>query len=152
MSLYIFDKDGTLIMGYNGRPANIPEEQIVLPNVIETIAQLQDNGHKVAIASNQGGVEMGYLTNVDAIYLMMDCAQKIGAPNADFDFCPHFVSPCECRKPRPGMLLHLMELTGFDAKDTIMVGDQESDRLAAQNAGCQFQWAHDFFSWTYLKE
>lgn len=149
--LYIFDKDNTLVSGLKDRPANTPDEQSLLPNVVEVIAGLIAAGHRIAIASNQGGVEMGYLTHIDAINLLVDCAVKIGATQADLDFCPHFHFRCECRKPKPGMLLRLMARAGFlDGREVIMVGDQESDRLAAAAAGCRFIWAAEFFGWNSI--
>lgn len=49
------------------------------------------------------------------------------------------------RKPSPGMLLQAMEDAGAAPGETLMVGDREDDRLAAERAGCDFQWAHEFF-------
>jgi len=49
------------------------------------------------------------------------------------------------RKPNPGMLLQAMADAGVTPADTLMVGDTESDRQAAENAGCAFAWADEFF-------
>jgi HAD superfamily hydrolase (TIGR01662 family) len=51
----------------------------------------------------------------------------------------------EWRKPSPGMLLQAMADANVSSAETLMVGDREDDRLAAQRAGCDFQWAEDFF-------
>jgi len=144
--LYIFDKDGTLVGGASNRPANAPEEQILLPGVAEKIAALKAAWHKIAIASNQGGVAWGFISLAQAEALVMDAAKKIGAD--DYLLCPHDDRKnhaCECRKPRPGMLINLMEANGFSPAETILIGDQESDRQAADAAGCQFVWASEFF-------
>lgn len=49
------------------------------------------------------------------------------------------------RKPAPGMLLYTMEVNNTTPETTLMVGDSEEDRLAAEAAGCHFQWAWEFF-------
>jgi HAD superfamily hydrolase (TIGR01662 family) len=49
------------------------------------------------------------------------------------------------RKPEPGMLLYAMSLVGATPADTLMIGDGEEDIQAAENAGCAFQWAWQFF-------
>lgn len=49
------------------------------------------------------------------------------------------------RKPQPGMLLEAMGYSGWEQSKTLMVGDSPEDQQAAQNAGCDFRWAWDFF-------
>lgn len=146
--LFIFDKDGTLVDGPAGRPPNKPEEQSLMPGVLEVIARLRAEGHLIALASNQGGVAWGFISMDDADALMRDCAQKIGGVDA-YRFCPHDPRKgqfCECRKPRPGMILSIMAELGIsDPGQVVFVGDQESDRQAAEAAGVRFVWADQFF-------
>jgi len=144
--LYVFDKDNTLVSGMGNRPANTPDEQTLLPGVAEKISELRARGHHIAIASNQGGVAWGFITMERARELMIDCAEKIGGAN--YEFCPHDDrknAPCGCRKPRPGMLINLMRKTGCLPAETVMVGDQDTDRQAAEAAGAHFEWAQEFF-------
>ena len=156
MALYIFDKDGTLVGGANGRPANKPNEQQPLPGVVAKIAALRAAGHKIAIASNQGGVAWGFISEAQARELVRDAAEKIGG--VDFWRCccyderaaaknpgAPFARKSYRRKPAPGMLREIMRAAGASAEDTIMVGDQDSDRQAAEAAGVRFVWAADFF-------
>lgn len=49
------------------------------------------------------------------------------------------------RKPQPGMLVHAMTIFLTTPEQTLMIGDSEEDRLAAITAGCDFQWAWQFF-------
>lgn len=49
------------------------------------------------------------------------------------------------RKPDTGMLVAAMTAQGCAPQETLMVGDGEEDREAAENAGCAFQWAWEFF-------
>jgi D-glycero-D-manno-heptose 1,7-bisphosphate phosphatase len=154
--LYIFDKDGTLIASLGKRPANTPAEQRLLPGVFEKLAELRAAGHRLALASNQGGVAWGFLTLEKAEALMLDCAEKVGGLDA-FRFSPYdsraaarrpnspYAREDESHKPRPGMLLEIMAQLGAAPAETVMVGDQESDLQAAEAAGVQFAWAEAFF-------
>ena len=155
--LYIFDKDGTLIASLGKRPANSPAEQHPLPGVVKKLAELRGAGHRLALASNQGGVAWGFLTLEKAAALMQDCAEKVGGLDA-VRFSPYdskaaarrpnspYAREHESRKPRPGMLLEIMAELGAAPAETVMVGDQESDREAAEAAGVQFAWAETFFA------
>lgn len=162
--LFIFDKDGTLVRNAVNpqKPPNKTEEQEVLPNVLEKLAELREQGYKIAVCSNQGGVAWGFITPQEARSLMDDCDKKIGG--SDFStFCPydsrakgkpnaHPIYSNEpilekiMRKPAPGMLLDAMWVLGFKPEDTIFVGDQDSDQQAAENADVKFIWAKDFFT------
>lgn len=154
--LYIFDKDGTLIRGLGNRPANTPEEQVVLPGVVEKLAELRAVGHTIAIASNQGGVAWGFLTVKEAQALVEDAAEKVGG--VDFWRCccyderatsrnpgSRYARKSYRRKPAPGMLREIMRAAGARPTQTIMVGDADSDQAAATATGCGFVWAADFF-------
>ena len=157
MTLYIFDKDGTLVSGFDNRPANKPEEQILLPGVLKKITGLRHAGHKIAIASNQGGVAWGFITFNQAVELVLDAAEKIGGvsdwmispydPKAKEKHPGSFARDDFTRKPQPGMLIVIMGKLGCGCDRTIMIGDMESDQQAAQAANCQFIWAKDFFGW-----
>jgi len=155
--LYIFDKDGTLIASMGKRPANTPAEQRPLPGVVIKLAELRTVGHRLALASNQGGVAWGFLTLEKTAALMQDCADKVGGLDA-VRFSPYdpkaaarrpnspYAREDQSRKPRPGMLLEIMAELGASPAETMMVGDQESDREAAEAAGVQFAWAEAFFA------
>jgi D-glycero-D-manno-heptose 1,7-bisphosphate phosphatase len=146
--LYIFDKDGTLV-GKGAWPASGERaEQPLLPGVERRLANLRKDGHRLAIASNQGGVAWGFITLADADFLVKACADKIGADA--YAFCPHDDrkgTRCECRKPRPGMLLQIMAQLDAAPDDVVMVGDDDVDRQAADAAGVRFVLAEEFFKW-----
>lgn len=157
--LIIFDKDGTLIgvpSPAENRPANTPEEQILLPGVAEKIAAIKAAGAKIAIASNQGGVAWGFISYAQAEALLADCAAKIGADA--WAFCPHderaagkpnarseYAVPCACRKPKPGMIIRLAKRLRAPLSQVVFAGDRPEDEQAAQAAGVRFEWADEFF-------
>jgi HAD superfamily hydrolase (TIGR01662 family) len=160
MKLVIFDKDGTLFGVPDpaaNRPANRPEEQVLLPRRAAKIRALRKQGVKIAMASNQGGVAWGFITYSQAVCLMADAAAKIGGVDG-YRFCPHdaraagkpnarpqYAIPCGCRKPAPGMLNDLMTSLRVTPDETVFVGDRDEDRLAAQAAGVRFIEADEFF-------
>jgi histidinol-phosphate phosphatase family protein len=148
--LIIFDADGTLRRcTVKGQPCpNAPGQWELMPNVKETIAKLQNT--VFAIVSNQAGIAYGYLTEAMATRLLYDLGiEAFGSRNCfSVDLCPHAVDAgCDCRKPKPLMLQRAMNLTRCPPGRTLYVGDMESDRRAAENAGCAFMWAKDFFGW-----
>jgi D-glycero-D-manno-heptose 1,7-bisphosphate phosphatase len=64
-------------------------------------------------------------------------------PNASVD---EYRQDCECRKPKPGMVIEAMAAHGVGPENTTFVGDLPSDRDAALAAGVGFAWAEDFFA------
>ncbi|MEP0806553.1 MAG: HAD-IIIA family hydrolase [Chloroflexota bacterium] len=160
MKLIIFDKDGTLVGVPDpaaNRPANRPEEQVLLPGRLEKIKALRKQGMRIALASNQGGVAWGFITYDQAAALMADCARKIGGADI-IRFCPHdaraagkpnarehYAIQCGCRKPAPGMLQDIMAFLRVTPEETVFVGDRDEDRTAAEAAGVRFMWADEFF-------
>lgn len=160
MTLIIFDKDGTLVQDCGNRPPNTPDEQFLLPGVYLKCQHLLKLGHILAVASNQGGVAFGFMSDAEAQKIVRHAADLIGAQI--WNYCPHhpngnneFAQVCECRKPGPKMILDIIkvarEVYKLDFKEIVFVGDQETDRQAAEAAGVQFQWADDFFaSWKQI--
>ena len=162
--LYIFDLDQTLVRPVEGlKVPNSIREQVIIPGVVEQCARFKELGAKLSIASNQGGVSLGICTLEEAQERVKHVANAIGAEhwmisifheqatrNMAYFHIP-FVGTTShpyYRKPAPGMLLHLMMQFRANAPDTWFIGDQESDREAARNAGVQFAWAMDFFGWS----
>jgi D-glycero-D-manno-heptose 1,7-bisphosphate phosphatase len=168
IQLVIFDADGTLRRTtVPGQPCpNGPDEWEVMPNVRKTLLRVLVTAPRfgewemvrgIGVASNQGGVGLGYLTAemaagllgdlVAAVYPVMD-REAFGRVRARVIMCPHAPDAgCGCRKPQPGMLWWLMGHYGAAPPTTLYVGDMESDQEAASYAGCHFMWAKDFFGW-----
>jgi D-glycero-D-manno-heptose 1,7-bisphosphate phosphatase len=149
--LIIFDKDGTLVYSLGDRPPNTLQEQVIVPGVLEHCAELRQQGHILAVASNQGGVAFGRFSLQEAHLLVKSVADAIGA----ITYAVCVVHPngktratkreSIYRKPNPGMIEYLMDATGFLPADTLYVGDLDTDRDSAQAAGVRFEWADTFF-------
>lgn len=156
--LIIFDKDGCLVKSVVNRKTgkshapNKLEEQDYFEDVAAKCAELRAEGHTLTIASNQGGVAFGIFPADEAELLVKAAAEYIGAAayRVCFDHPKGNVAPYNTesyyRKPNPGMLEALMHEFGFMPQDTLMIGDWETDKQAAEAAGCHFEWAHVFFN------
>ena len=97
----------------------------------------KDKGFSIIVVTNQSGIQRGYYSLLDYTNIcihMLKEFEKVGL-NIEIRACPH--SPetnCFCRKPKIGMLLD--ERSHYD----VMIGDQDSDMLAAKNSGIQNRW------------
>ncbi|MDP1574302.1 MAG: D-glycero-beta-D-manno-heptose 1,7-bisphosphate 7-phosphatase [Coxiellaceae bacterium] len=138
--LIILDRDG--VINFDS-PDYIksPEEWIPIPGSIEAIAQLSKK-HSVIIATNQSGINRGLfsLDTLNKIHekMIMQINAAGGKLKAIY-FCPHTpTEDCDCRKPRPGMLLQIQKDFNVKNTDMIYIGDSEKDYEAAQAMGCSF--------------
>ncbi len=153
IKLYIFDADGTLRRTtVPGLPCpNRPGEWELIPGVRERLARIDwgAGGARFGVASNQGGVGVGYMTLAAARRLLADmvvAAFGVEPPPGSIEICPHApYAACACRKPEPLMLRRLMRRFGASPAETLFVGDMDKDEEAARRAGTRFMWAHEFF-------
>lgn len=89
MKLVIFDKDGTLTTTKSGNTfAQSPQDQELITGVAKRLEQLRRDGWKIAIASNQGGVDAGYKSLDDAVEEMRVCLSLTKIEIAYF--CPSY--------------------------------------------------------------
>ena len=154
--LMIFDADDTLrFCTVKGQPCpNKPGEWSILKNVKKKLAEYNwgsplENKIGYGIASNQGGVGMGYFKAEMAFQLLKDTFISAFGFEPENDVIKMSTEKpyknSECRKPRPGMLIDLMNYWKVGPKNTLFVGDMESDKQTAENAECDFMWAKEFF-------
>jgi D-glycero-D-manno-heptose 1,7-bisphosphate phosphatase len=135
------DRDGVL----NPRP---PEHTYLasaqqfewLPGARKAVIGLKDAGWIVAVVSNQRGVARGLLTS-DALAQIEQRIQRDLPPPATLDgfyYCVHDVDAgCDCRKPRPGLIVRAAAELGVDRSASWMIGDDVSDVAAGRAAGCR---------------
>jgi len=111
-----------------------------IDGVFETCRHFQDKGYLIIIITNQAGIARGKYTEQDFNVLtkwMEDEFKKEGLEISKTYYCPHhpdFSGECECRKPQPGMLLQAKKDFSIDMKNSILVGDKNSDIEAGINA------------------
>lgn len=153
--LLMLDRDGTLNRGLGSRPPNHPGEVELLPGVAARLHQCAALGWRLVIVTNQGGVAFGYQTERQASAIHQKVLDALPVDVDASYLCPHhprgtvarYAAECLNRKPAPGAILDALARFGARPGDCLFVGDQETDRLAAQAAAVPFRWAADFFGW-----
>jgi len=118
-------------------PRNLSEFEI-LPGVAAACARLRQAGYLLVVATNQPDVGRGTLKQetVETIHAEM-CRQL---PIDRVEVCYHpgaEQSDCDCRKPKPGMLLRAGRELGIDLRQSWMVGDRWRDVDCGRAAGCR---------------
>jgi D-glycero-D-manno-heptose 1,7-bisphosphate phosphatase len=140
MKLIILDRDGVINFD-SDQYIKSPEEWRPIPGSLEAIARLTQWGWRVVVATNQSGVGRGLfeMDTLNAIHdkMMRAVAQAGGRIDAIF-FCPHTnADKCDCRKPKPGMLVEIAQRYNADLAGVPAVGDSLRDLLAAVAVGAQ---------------
>ena len=140
MKLVVLDRDGT-INHDSDQYIKSPAEWKPIKGSLEAIARLTQSGHRVVVATNQSGIARGLfdMTTLNAIHDAMHRAvhQAGGRIDAIF-FCPHAGDAnCECRKPRPGMLLEIGRRMNAPLEGVPVVGDALRDLQAAAAVGAR---------------
>jgi histidinol-phosphate phosphatase family protein len=138
----ILDRDGVL----NRKPAQASyvrswEEFEWITGAKEAIALLTQHGYRLIVVSNQAGIGRGVMSEEDLARvherMLAEVAESRGAIEAIYH-CPHdWNEGCECRKPRPGMLLQAQRDFDLNLSRVVFLGDDERDAQAADAAGCR---------------
>jgi|SRR5579863_4405800 len=128
-----FDRDETIVVDvpFNGDPDLVEPA----PNAKALLDRLRAAGLPLAVVSNQSGIGRGFITaeQADAVNRRVD---TLLGPFAGFFICPHAPEEaCDCRKPKPKLILDAARALGVDPACCVVVGDRESDVEAARNAG-----------------
>jgi D-glycero-D-manno-heptose 1,7-bisphosphate phosphatase len=136
------DRDGTL----NVRPreheyVTSEAEFVWLPGAAEGVARLARAGFVLTVVSNQRGVARG-LVHPSVLHqietLIQDELGRYGCSIAAFRYCVHDIEHgCDCRKPKPGMILRLARQLGLDLACSWVIGDARTDVRAGVAAGCR---------------
>lgn len=144
------DRDGT-INKYVGFLRNLDEFEL-LPGVAEAVREINSSGYLAIVVTNQPVVARGEVSfdKLETIHHKMETL--LGKEGAYLDaiyFCPHHPDKgydgeiqelkieCECRKPKPGMLLKASKDFNIDLENSWMVGDGGNDIKAGIAAGCK---------------
>ena len=134
------DRDGVI----NKKPAEHDyvkswKEFILLDGVVESLKLFHSLGYLTVVITNQAGISKGLMTE----YTLQDIHNQLnklllksGIKIDRFYYCPHQDRDhCRCRKPKPGMIEKAVKDHDIDLKDSILIGDSETDLKLGQNAG-----------------
>lgn len=144
------DRDGTLNK-YVGFLKNIEDLELI-PGVPDAVRAINESGYLAILITNQPVVARGDITFAQLREIHNKLETLLGAEGAYLDgiyFCPHHPHKgyageipelkidCDCRKPKPGMLLKAAVNFHIDMESSWMVGDSENDVKAGKAAGCK---------------
>ncbi|MBT4484704.1 MAG: HAD family hydrolase [Candidatus Latescibacteria bacterium] len=132
------DRDGVINVERGVYTTTIDQWQWI-PGALEGIKRLADAGFSIIVITNQACIAKGIQTEEGLAILhefMLDHIRKIGGDILRIYHCPHRDSDnCNCRKPKPGMLLGAAEDFGINLAETFLIGDSGRDIEAGRNAG-----------------
>ena len=141
--LLILDRDGVIIKD-NNYVCSFDKVELLTKN-IEIFKRFQEHGWSLAVATNQSAVARGFISEQDMLEFNCELLSYIQInfhlTISTFLYCPNhpeFSRNCRCRKPNPGMLLSLMKIYGITRSNCLFIGDQTTDKEAAQRSGVSF--------------
>ena len=134
------DRDGIINKERKDYVKTIDELEI-FENISWCIKQLKKNNFLVIVITNQSAINRG-LTSVEKIYEIHDSIQnyleKFGTKIDAFYFCPHRPDEnCMCRKPNSELITKASNDFDIDLQSSWMLGDNDTDIIAGQKAGCR---------------
>ena len=140
MKLIILDRDGVINQDSDNYIKS-PEEFIPLPGSLEAISRLHRAGYTITVATNQSGISRGYF-DIDTLNRMHEkLYQLLAVHGGQIDgifYCPHGPDDnCECRKPKPGLLLDIKSRFNTVMQDVPVIGDSLRDLQAARSVGAK---------------
>ena len=112
-----------------------------IDGIVSLCQHYQEKGYLLFVVTNQSGIAREYYNENDFNRLttwMLDQFKIKGVFISKVYFCPHhpkISGECNCRKPKPGMLLQAKDEYNLDMKNSIIIGDKERDIEAGYNAG-----------------
>jgi histidinol-phosphate phosphatase family protein len=130
------DRDGVLIAdkGYLSRPEDVE----IMPGVADALTQLHRGGWRMVVVTNQSGIGRGLFSMEDCERVNERMAELLPVQLDGVFVCPHRPDEgCDCRKPRPGLLIKAAQELGLDLAQSAMIGDRITDVEAGHAAGCR---------------
>ncbi len=143
------DRDGT-INKYVGFLRNIDDFELI-EGVSEAIKMINQSGYLAIVVTNQPVIARGEVTWDELHEIHKKMETLLGKDGAYIDgiyICPHhpdkgfegerpeYKFDCDCRKPKPGLLLQAAKDFNIDLSKSIMIGDSSRDVEAGKNSGC----------------
>lgn len=144
------DRDGVVCQDMDTNP--ISKYFKLLPGVSKAIQIINDSNYLSILVTNQPMIAKGFVTLKEVEQTNKTMETQLGNEHCFLDgiyFCPHHPEKgfkgeipelkidCDCRKPKPGMLIKASLDFNINLKNSWMIGDRETDIEAGNNAGCK---------------
>lgn len=133
------DRDGVIIREH-GDYTWLLEDVKMNDGIGEQLAKLQQNGYKLIVISNQGGIGKGLYTTKEADYIHFHISRILSLSGVVIDeyyYCPHHpnTGKCICRKPDSQLLEKALARFELNAAECYFIGDTDRDMEAGIKAG-----------------
>jgi D-glycero-D-manno-heptose 1,7-bisphosphate phosphatase len=138
------DRDGVINKdtGY----VHLVDDFVYIDGVFDACLALKKMGYLLVVVTNQSGIARGFYSEDDFHTLTEWMDWNFADKGVDIDgiyYCPHhpekgigeYKQDCDCRKPKPGMMLDAAKFLKIDLANSVMVGDKADDMRAAKAAG-----------------
>jgi histidinol-phosphate phosphatase family protein len=150
-SAIFLDRDGCLVPDIPKGRMNLHATELET-DTLSAIANANKRGIPVFIVTNQPAIAKGWISEADVFRVQGEFEAILQGHQGiidDFRFCPHHPERgfageiqhlkivCNCRKPKPGMILHLADLHGVKLSNSFVVGDSSSDLDLALAVGAR---------------
>jgi D-glycero-D-manno-heptose 1,7-bisphosphate phosphatase len=141
------DRDGVIIDDV-GLLSSVGQLRLIDGSAL-AIQRFKQKGFRVIVVTNQTVIARGLQTNIDVdrihYHLQEILFQEVGEMVDAFYVCPHHPNAnlveyrvvCECRKPKPGLILQAASDWQIDRSRSWLIGDRLSDVMAGNLAGCR---------------
>jgi len=151
------DRDG--VINYDSGYTSKVESFRFVDGIFDVCRVAKQLGYLIIVVTNQAGIGRGYYSEQDFLNLTKWMCEQFLTENVfinDVFYCPYhpehgvgaYKKDSFDRKPNPGMLLRAAEKYELDLKKSVMIGDNDSDMLAAKKAGigirCQYRYGVDY--------
>lgn len=148
------DRDGVINEKKQGEFISSSEALHIIPGVSDAIRQFHSLGFKIFVVTNQPSIARGLCSEEVLANIHAKMLHDLGAAGKFIDavyYCPHhpekdhadipshtlkYRIDCDCRKPKPGMLIQAAKEHSIDLAASIMIGDHDRDIEAGKSAGC----------------
>ncbi|MCY3742311.1 MAG: D-glycero-beta-D-manno-heptose 1,7-bisphosphate 7-phosphatase [Candidatus Poribacteria bacterium] len=140
MKTVFLDRDGVI----NRNPPNMGyvrrwSEFSFIPNSRKAIRELTQSGYRIIVVTNQAGIGRGLFSEEDLKDIHSRMVSKIAETGGRIDavyYCPHHPKAgCECRKPKPGMLIRAVREHNIELSSAYLIGDSTTDIQAGRCVG-----------------
>ena len=139
MKVVLLDRDGTVIVDPPDERVDREDKIQLFPDSISALQKLADNGFSVILITNQAGISEGRINEDDFNRINNKVIEQLATSGVKIlktYMCPHGPNDgCECRKPKPTMILQAAKEFDLDLSNIFIAGDHRSDVLAGKNAG-----------------
>ncbi|MFN8391619.1 MAG: HAD family hydrolase [Bdellovibrionota bacterium] len=140
------DRDGVIVHDIDGEAVRSPDSLRIVSGIVEVLQSARRAGYLLVVVSNQPDVALGKVTVETRMEIEQAFVRLLETQGISFDavrYCYHhergtvrgLSGSCECRKPKPGMLIDAADELNIDLASSLIVGDRASDIKAGESAG-----------------